>query len=109
MKNKIPTKLLKSSYRKELWSNAEQILAKIEKVIPISSMHLLGSFTTKKRRPANVDFIIMLHTPSENRSKWSLDIAIAPDNQYGEKILEDAKKWMKQKYGSKKSAVIKFK
>ncbi len=109
MKSKIPTKLLKSPYRRELWSNAKEILTNIEKVLPISSMHLLGSFTSKKRRPADVDFIIMLHTPKSKKTKWSLDIVIAPENQHGKEVLEDAKKWMNQKYGSKKSEVIKLK
>ena len=34
---------------------------------------------------------------------------IAPDGRHGKFVLEDAKKWMKQKYGSKKSAVIRLK
>lgn len=105
---KIPKKLINANYRKELWKNSQEFIKKIEKVIPISSVHLLGSFTTKKKRPADVDFIILLKTKS-NKSKWSVDIVLAPDNIHGGYILEDAKKWMKQKYGSRNSAVIRLK
>ncbi len=109
MKSKIPKNLLNSKYRKEMWKNSQKIIKAIEKVLPISSAYLLGSFTTKKRRPGDVDFIILLQTKDNSKSKWSVDLAIAPDNKHGEFILEDVKKWMKQKYGSKKSAVIKIK
>lgn len=109
MKNRPPKKLLKSSYRKEMWKNAEEIIRKIEKVLPISSMHLTGSFVSKKRRPSDVDFIVMLQMPSKRKdAKWSLDLVIAPDNKHGKELLEDNKKWMKQKYGAKKSEVIQF-
>jgi predicted nucleotidyltransferase len=67
MRNKIPKKLLKSSYRKEMWKNVEKVVARIEKVLPISSMHLVGSFAAKKRRPADVDFIVLLHTPKHKK------------------------------------------
>lgn len=107
--SKVPSKkLLKSSYRKELWKNAKEIINKIEKVLPIASMHLTGSFVSKKRRPADVDFIVMLKTPINKSSKWSLDLVIAPDNSHGKELLEDNKKWMKQKYGAKKSEVVQY-
>ena len=44
-----------------------------------------------------------------NKAAWSVDMVIAPDNDHGNFVLEDAKKWMKQKYGSRRSAVIKVK
>jgi len=110
MKQKIPKNLLNSKYRKEVWENAQEILKKLEKTLPISSAYLLGSFTTKKRRPADVDFILLLQMKeNKQNSKWSVDLVLAPENNYGNFVLEDAKKWMKQKYGSKKSAVIKLK
>ena len=92
-----------------MWSNSKKILTKIEKILPISSAYLLGSFTTKKKRPADVDFIILLQTKGKSKSNWSVDLVIAPDGRHGKFVLEDAKKWMKQKYGSKKSAVIRLK
>lgn len=107
MGNKPPKKLLTSSYRKEMWKNIEEIVKKVEKVLPISSMHLMGSFASTKRRPADVDFIIILQTPAKRKnSKWSLDLVIAPDNKHGKELLEDNRKWMKQKYGAKKSEVV---
>jgi hypothetical protein len=102
-------KLLISPYRKELWKNSQEFIKEIKKVVPISSVHLLGSFTTKKKRPADVDFIVLLKTKKNIKSKWSVDIVLAPDNEHGEFVLQDAKKWMKQKYGTKKSAVVKLK
>ena len=109
MGSKIPPKLLQSSYRREMWKNVEEIVKKIEKVLPISSMHLMGSFASKKRRPADVDFILMLQVPAKKRdAKWSLDLVIAPDNQHGKELLEDNKRWMKQKYGAKKSKVMRY-
>ena len=104
-----PKALLGSAYRKELWKNAKAILQDLEKIIPIAEAHLMGSFTTKKRRPADVDFILLLKTPKNGGGHWSLDLVIAPDNREGKHVLEDAKKWMKQKYGSKKSACIRLK
>ena len=105
----IPKKLLNSPYRRELWENSKGFIRKVEKIIPISSLHLLGSFTTKKKRPADVDFILLLKTNKNNNSNWSVDIVLAPDNKHGDFILEDAKKWMKQKYGAKKSSVTRLK
>lgn len=105
----IPKKLIGSPYRKELWKNSQEFIQKIKKVIPISTIHLLGSFTTKKKRPADVDFILLLKTKKNNKSNWSVDVVLAPDNSHGNFILNDAHKWMKQKYGSKKSAVVRLK
>ena len=93
-----------------MWNNSQKILIKLEKNLPISSAYLLGSFTTKKKRPADVDFILLCQIKDKcKKSKWSIDLVLAPENDYGNFVLEDAKKWMKQKYGTKKSAVIKLK
>ncbi|MBW3022742.1 hypothetical protein KY308_01400, partial [Candidatus Woesearchaeota archaeon] len=81
MKQEIPKKLLNSKYRKEMWDNSKKIINKIEKSIPISSAYLVGSFSTKKKRPADVDFIILLNTKSRTKSKWSVDIVISPDGK----------------------------
>ncbi len=109
MENKLPKKLLKSSYRKEMWRNVEEVLRRVEKVLPISSVHLMGSFASTKRRPADIDFIVMLQTPAKRKNtKWSFDLVIAPDNQHGKAVFEDNKKWMKQKYGAKKSEIVRY-
>lgn len=110
MDKKIIKKLINTKYREEMWNNAQKILKSLEKILPISSAYLLGSFTTPKKRPADVDFILLLKIKENKKnSKWSVDLVLAPENKYGDFVLNDAKKWMKQKYGAKKSAVIKLK
>lgn len=99
--------MLNSSYRREIWRNVQQIVRKIEKVLPISEMHLMGSFTSKKTRPADVDFMVLLHTPAKEMKKWSVDLVIAPDNKHGRGVLEDNKRWVRQRYG-KNSGHIKW-
>ena len=107
--SEVPKSLLKSKYRKDLWKESEKIIKDIEKVLPISSAYLMGSFASTKKRPADVDFIVLLKTGKNNKTNWSVDLVIVPDNKHGDFILEDSKKWMKQKYGAKKSATIKIK
>jgi hypothetical protein len=109
MKVNIPKDFLKSKYRKEMWINAQRILKKLEKVLTIESAYLRGSFTTNKKRPADVDFIILLKIKDKKTAKWSIDLVICPSNKYGDFVVEDATKWMKQKYGSKKAMFIKLK
>ena len=73
------------------------------------NVNVLGSFSTKKTRPADVDFIVLLKTPEQKKkTKWSVDLVIAPDNEYGKFVLKDADLWTKEKYGLKKSATIKL-
>lgn len=106
----LPKKLLNSPYRKALWKNAQGMLKKFERVVPVKSAYVLGSFTTKKRRPADVDFILLVQTKAKSpKAHWPVDFVIAPANKCGAQVLEDAKKWMKQKYGARKSAVIRIK
>jgi len=110
MKRKIPKIMLRSAFRRGMWDRSQKILGKIEKVLPVSSAYVLGSFTTRKKRPADVDFILLLKLEEDDcDSRWSSDFVIAPENKFGEKVLDDAKKWMKQKYGAKKSEVVKIK
>ena|SRR3989338_11013218 len=108
MKKQPPKNLLKSKYRKEMWKNVEVIVQKIKKVLPISEMHLMGSFTSKKSRPSDVDFMVLLHTSANKKKNWSVDLVIVPDNEHGKEVLEDNKKWVQQRYG-KKSGHIKWK
>jgi len=92
-----------------MWENASRIIKKLEKILPIEAVYLRGSFTTKKKRPADVDFIILLKEKTKNKKdKWSVDFVIAPNNKYGEEVLQDADLWMKQKYGAKKSMMLKI-
>ena len=91
-----------------MWAGAEKILHALEKVLPVSSVHVLGSFTTKKTRPADVDFIVFVKTKEKSHRKWAVDLTIAPDNKYGRFVLKDSDKWVKEKYGLKKSTTIKL-
>lgn len=101
--------LLNSKYRKKMWENSNAVIKILENKMKISEIHVIGSFTTKKRRPADVDFIILLKTKNNKSSNWSADIAVVPDNKYGKWMLSDAKKWMKQKYGPKNYTSIRLK
>ncbi len=93
-----------------MWRNIKLVMKKIENIVPVQSAHVLGSFTTKKTRPADVDFIFLIHTKEKNKkAKWSIDLTIAPDNKYGRFMLEDADKWVKEKYGLDKSVTVKLK
>ncbi len=92
-----------------MWMGAGEILHALKNVLPVSSVHVLGSFTTKKTRPADVDFIVFVKTKEKGQRKWAVDFTIAPDNKYGKFVLKDADKWVKEKYGLKKSTTIKLK
>jgi DNA polymerase/3'-5' exonuclease PolX len=109
MPEAIPKRLLRSKYRREMWSHAEEVIKRLEKMLPISEVYLRGSFTTKKRRPADVDFIVMLKAKGSKKEKWSVDFVVIPDDAFGQAVIEDADLWMKQKYGAKKSAFVKLK
>ena len=110
MINKIPKELLDSKFRKEMWKNTKPILKKMEKVLPISSLYMLGSFTTAKIRPQDIDVILLAKVNEKDKnSKWSVDIQIVPANEYGKWMLKESEKWVKRKYGVKKSKVIKLK
>ncbi|MFH0829449.1 MAG: hypothetical protein V1907_04760 [Candidatus Kerfeldbacteria bacterium] len=104
----VPRQLLRSKYRRTLWKNTQHIINELTRALPASEVYLLGSFTTKKRRPADVDYIVLIKTKVRQNANWSVDIVFAPDNTHGEYVLEDTKKWMKQKYGAKKSSVIRI-
>lgn len=106
----ISPKLLSSLYRKEMWRNTARIVQKLDKTIPIKHAYVMGSFTTRKKRPGDVDFIILLQVPEKNKdSKWCVDLVIAPANKYGRFILKDEDLWVKSRYGLKKSTLIKIK
>lgn len=98
-------RLLRSRYRKELWKQSRKIIRQLMKVLPFASIHILGSFLTKKRRPADVDFIVLIKVKDSNDSEWSVDVVFAPDNAHGQSVLDDARKWMKQKYGNRFEAI----
>lgn len=93
-----------------MWKNSEPILKKLEKILPISEIYMIGSFTTAKIKPQDIDVVIFLKTKAKNKKEvYSLDFQLVPDNAYGKWMLEESEKWVKRKYGAKKSAVIKLK
>jgi len=98
---KAPKKLITNRHRSDLWKNVSLIYDKVSKVLPLSKAYMMGSFTTVKKRPADVDFILMLKTKTKTNAKWSLDLVIVPDNAHGRTVVADTKKWMRQKYGKK--------
>jgi len=106
---KCPHKFLKSKYRKEMWDNYKKVINEVDKKVPISEAYLLGSFASNKKRPGDVDLFVLVKTKKHNHKKWAVDLEIAPDNKFGDEALEDLKKWMKQKYGAKKSGVYRLK
>lgn len=106
----IPKQLLKTKYRKELWTNAKKIVEKLNKVIPIKHAYVMGSFTTKKKRPGDVDFILLLQVGEKKKyAKWCLDLVVAPHNAYGAWVLKDEDEWVKEKYGLKNSTMVQLK
>jgi predicted nucleotidyltransferase len=109
MKTKIPKKLINTKYRKIMWENYVKIIRLINKDIPISSAYLVGSFASNKKRPSDVDLLLLMKTKKQIREKWAVDLEIVPDNEFGEECLEDLEDWLKQKYGKKNSEVIKLK
>ena len=104
---KVPNKLLKSKYRKEMWKNVEPSIKKMLKILPVSNVYVIGSFSSKKRRPADVDFMVLFQVKSKNE-KWSFDFVVAPENEHGKFVLEDVRKWMRQKYGKKNFEITKI-
>ena len=109
MKTKIPKKLVNTKYRKTMWENYVKIIRLIHKDIPISSAYLVGSFASNKKRPSDVDLLLLMKTKKQIREKWAVDLEIVPDNEFGEECLQDLEDWLKQKYGKKNSEVIKLK
>jgi hypothetical protein len=46
---RIPKRLLASRYRREMWYNSNKIMKNLDKILPVSSACVLGSFATKKQ------------------------------------------------------------
>ena len=91
-------KFLNNSYRSFIWNKSSELIKKLSTVIDIDKVIVLGSFTTEKERPADVDFIVMIKTKDKSEN-WSTDIQFVPSTTFGEETIVDAKKWMEEKYG----------
>ncbi len=85
-------------------------LKKMMKHLPVEEAYVVGSFSSKKRRPADVDFMVLFKTKSNQKNeKWSIDFIVAPNNKHGEFVFEDVRKWMQQKYGNKNFEITRIK
>lgn len=100
-------KYLNNEYRKFIWDKSKDLITKISTVIDIDPVTVLGSFTTKKERPADVDFIVMIKT-KDNGEDWSTDIQFVPSTKFGTDTIIDAEKWMEEKYGKDNYQVFNF-
>ena len=88
---------LDNDYRKHIWDKSKDLIFKISSVLDIQKVIILGSFTTKKERPADVDFIIMIKL--SDSEDWSTDLQFVPNNKFGNETIKDAEIWMSEKYG----------
>ena len=104
----LSKEFLKSGYRKKMWTDSVKTLKLLEKTLPISSVWLRGSFATNKKKPSDIDFIILLRTPKNHSSCVSADFKICLDNKSGKAALRDSNVRMKKKYG-KKFEVVRLK
>lgn len=100
-------KYLNNDYRKYIWEKSKDLIKKISTVIDIETVTVIGSFTTRKERPADVDFIIMVKTKEKNED-WSTDIQFVPSTKFGAETIMDAEKWMEEKYGKDNYQIFNF-
>ncbi|OGZ99250.1 MAG: hypothetical protein A3C07_03670 [Candidatus Sungbacteria bacterium RIFCSPHIGHO2_02_FULL_47_11] len=99
---KKPVKLIVSQYRKDMWREMVPNLKKMLKHLPVEEVYVIGSFSSKKQRPADIDFMVLFKTKEkQNNEKWSFDFVVAPNNKHGKFVLDDVERWMRQKYGKK--------
>lgn len=92
---------MSSKFRKEMWRNVEPALKKMLKALEVEEVYIMGSYSSTKRRPADIDFMVLFKTETKDQKKWSFDFVVAPNNEHGKFVFDDVKKWMRQKYGAK--------
>lgn len=102
-------KYIENEYRKFMWEKTKIIIDKLSNVFDIKKCIVLGSFTTKKERPADVDLIILIQLTDDDKTEWSTDIVFAPNNDFGIKTIEDAESWMEEKYGKNNYLTFEYK
>lgn len=107
MSTKMLSWALAGARRRAMWKRAMRLISRLKKPLSIRAAYVMGSFTTRKKRPADVDFIVLVKIKEGKKRSWPIDLVLAPDNKTGKRVLEDAKKWMEHKYGKKKSFVTK--
>ena len=105
MKN-LPKEYLKDKKRKEMWKEAKQILAKVNKSLDLSQIYVVGSYASKKKSPNDIDFVVVAKTKSKKaNNNWPIDFIIVPENEDMAEYLNFFKRYMKKKYGSKSEPV----
>ena len=110
MNLKIPKELLSTKDRKELWMEGKGILRKVDKALGISEAYVIGSFASKKRRPADIDFAIAVKVKKRGKNNaWPIDFVIIPDGASMKSYVDDLKEWMGQKFGKRRIRVVKLK
>lgn len=93
-----------------MWRHARVYLEKLLKIIPAKEVWLYGSFTMKKTRPGDMDLVFIVKTKEKNKkAHWSIDLTVVPDNLHGRAELADVDKWVNEKYGRKKSMMVRIK
>lgn len=93
-----------------MWAQVVPNLKKMIKHLPVEEVYVMGSFSSKKKRPADIDFMVLFKTKdAQKNEKWSFDFVVAPNNKHGETVFEDVRKWMQQKYGKKNFEIMKIK
>jgi hypothetical protein len=100
-------KFLNNEYRNLMWQKSKNLIEKISTVVDIEKVIVLGSFTTKKERPADVDFIVMIKT-TDKEDNWSTDVQFVPSTKFGDSTIIDAEKWMEEKYGKNNYQTFEF-
>lgn len=116
----VPEKLLASKYRRQMWQKAKRVIETVEKmleeILPVSSIYVLGGFTTGKKRPADVDVAVLVKSKERRHAKWRFDVSIDPvdlsifrDNPLGNRILEETDRIVRRKYKLKNSTLIRLK
>jgi hypothetical protein len=105
-----------------MWKKAKQILDTLEKVLepmlPVSAMYVFGAFTTEKKRPTDIDAMVLVTSKERSFRKWRfgidfaippVDLTIAPDNAYGRRLLAYTDSIVRRKYSLRKSTMLRIK
>ena len=103
---KTPKKLLTNKARRDMWKSVRPRLKNVCESLHASEVFVFGSFSSKKRRPADIDVAVVVKGVS---GAFPLDIVLIPEGRKGKVILDDMRKWMTQKYGAKKFSMLKIK
>ena len=99
-KMKIPSKFLGSKRRKEMWKDASEIVKKLDQELNFSQIYIVGSFISKKKRPADIDFTVVAKL-KHKKAAWPMDIVLVPEGDKMDFYLNDINKWVKTRYKSK--------